>query len=46
MTPSEKSDALRAVRDFLIDNEQYGDDWSEELDAIDEIINDYMATDK
>lgn len=43
MTASEKLDALRRVRDFLIANEQYGDDWIEELNALDEIIDDYVS---
>ena len=41
MTSSEKLDALRAIRDFLIANEQYGADWADELAALDEVIDDY-----
>lgn len=44
MTASEKLDALRSVRDFLIANEQYGDDWNDEIRALDEIIDDYTST--
>lgn len=41
MTSSEKLDAPRTVRDFLVANEQYDDDWADELAALDEVIDDY-----
>lgn len=31
--------SLRLVRNFLIENIQYGDDWDEEIDDIQEIID-------
>lgn len=31
-------DKLRNIRDFLVTNEQYGDDWSEEIRYLDLLI--------
>ena len=30
---------LQEVITFLIDNEQYGDDWSQHIDALNNLIN-------
>ena len=30
---------IQEVIDFLIDNEQYGDDWEEHIDAINKLLN-------
>ena len=38
---SECADVLRNIVTFLYENEQYGDDWSEEIETLDKLI-DYM----
>mgnify|MGYP003656028004 CR=1 FL=1 len=30
---------IQEVIDFLIDNEQYGDDWEKHIDAINKLLN-------
>ena len=30
---------IQEIIDFLIDNEQYGDDWKEHIDAINKLLN-------
>ena len=30
---------IQEVIDFLIGNEQYGDDWKEHIDALNELLN-------
>lgn len=41
MSNEHKLNALNTVRSFLIENEQYGDDWSFEIEQLQHIINDY-----
>lgn len=33
-------DMLRSVITFLAENEQYGDDWSEEIDGLENLLDD------
>lgn len=35
------TDTIRNIIAFLVDNEQYGDDWAEEIDELEKII--YIA---
>ena len=37
-------DALRTIVVFLSDNEQYGDDWSDEIEVLDFLINEMTFT--
>lgn len=42
MSNEHKLNALNTVRSFLVENEQYGDDWSFEITQLQHIINDYQ----
>ena len=36
---------IQEVIDFLIGNEQYGDDWKEHIDALNKLLNQYKEDD-
>jgi len=36
---SKEIELIHEIIQFLIDNEQYGDDWSEHIDALHKLLN-------
>lgn len=36
------SDCIRTVMSFLKENEQYGDDWSEEIKTLNDLLDDLL----
>lgn len=41
-TDEQKADALSTVIEFLIENEQYDDDWSHEIDVLHAMLDELV----